>query len=187
MDMPPRRVGKRLIGRYLFLRIALGTFMMIFSVVGSTFWSRSQGHSLGEQRSQAFNNLNFGAIAICLSARFSYNSSFHPRVFKGNKFCWWSIALISVLQVAITYIPGVNNIIFSMDPMDGAQWGMAFVGMILCFFVMEAEKGLRRHLKAKGEDTDDRSPSRFDKEIVLDDSINLPKGASRLGLEELKS
>ena len=187
MDIPPRRVGKRLIGRYLFLRIALGTFILIFTVIGATFWSRDQGHTLGEQRSQAFNNLDFGAISICLSARFSYNSSIHPRIFKGNKFCWWSVALVAVLQVAITYIPGLNSVIFGMEPMDGAQWGMTFAGMILCFLVMEAEKGLRRYLKAKGEDTDDRGPSRFDKEVVHDGAINLPKGASKLGLEELKS
>jgi magnesium-transporting ATPase (P-type) len=187
MDIPPRRVGKRLVGRYLFLRIALGTFILIFSVVGATFWVRSQGRSLAEERSQAFNNLNFGAISICLSARFSYNSSIHPRIFKGNRFCWWSVLLVAVLQVVTTYIPGLNSVIFGMAPMDGEQWGITFLGMILCFLVMEAEKGLRRHLKAMGEDTDDRGPSRFDKEVVHNGSINLPKGASKLGLEELKS
>merc|ERR1711957_798213 len=35
MDVPPRRVGKRLIGRYLFLRIILGTALLSGCVVGS--------------------------------------------------------------------------------------------------------------------------------------------------------
>merc|ERR1719162_2336535 len=35
MDIPPRRVGKRLIGRYLLLRILLGTFVLVSVTVGS--------------------------------------------------------------------------------------------------------------------------------------------------------
>merc|ERR1719401_1791584 len=35
MDIPPRRVGKRLIGRFLFLRIVLGTVLLTACVVGS--------------------------------------------------------------------------------------------------------------------------------------------------------
>merc|ERR1712238_307484 len=35
MDIPPRRVGKRLIGRYLLLRILLGTFVLVTVTVGS--------------------------------------------------------------------------------------------------------------------------------------------------------
>merc|ERR1719276_815662 len=39
MDVPPRRVGKRLIGRYLFLRIALGTILLVFATVYASFWA----------------------------------------------------------------------------------------------------------------------------------------------------
>ena len=187
MDLPPRKVGKRLIGRYLFLRIMLGTFTLIALVILSVFWARDQGYSVAEQRSQAFNVLDFGAISICLSARFAYNSSFHPRILRGNPFCWYSIAIVAVLQVAITYIPGLNSVIFSMAPMDGAQWGITAAGMVIVFIVMELEKAFRRHLKAKGEDTDDRASGRFDKEVVVDTSVKLPAGAEKLGLEELKS
>ena len=155
MDIPPRIVGKRLVGRYLFLRIALGTVTLIATTVGSVFWARSLGYTLDELRSQAFNTLDFGAIAISLSARFAYNSSIHPRIFFGNKYCWYSIGIVAVLQFAITYIPGLNSVIFSMDPMDLRQWGISFLFMFVTFFVMEAEKALRRQLKASGSDTDD--------------------------------
>ena len=99
MDMPPRRVGKRLIGRYLFLRIMLGTIVLIVVVIGSVFWAKDvAGYDLDHQRSIAFNVLDFGAISICLSARFSYNSSMHPRLFRGNAFCWWSVLIVAVLS-----------------------------------------------------------------------------------------
>jgi magnesium-transporting ATPase (P-type) len=188
MDMPPRKVGKRLIGRFLFLRIMLGTMILIMVVIGSTFWAKDNGYDLEHQRSVAFNVLDFGAISICLSARFSYNSSIHPRLFRGNAFCWWSVLIVVVLQIAITYIPGLNSVIFNMAPMDGTLWFVTFLGMLITFLVMEAEKALRRYLKDHGSDTDDRVTSPiFDQKVVSDGHVNLPDGASRLGLEELKS
>jgi len=192
MDQPPRKVGKRLIGRYLFLRIALATVALTVSVVGSVFWARSlkpDGISdddyLPVLRSQAINTLDFGAVGITLSARFAYNSSFHPRIFKGNKFAWYSVAIVAVLQVAITYIPGLNRVIFSMGAMDGAQWGITVMMMFAVFFVMEVEKAVRRSLKAGGADTDDTERWMFDKSQHPDQNIALPKGASRLNLSEL--
>jgi magnesium-transporting ATPase (P-type) len=188
MDMPPRKVGKRLIGRYLFLRIMLGTLVLLMVVVGSVFWAKGHGYDLDHQRSVAFNVLDFGAISICLSARFSYNSSMHPRLFRGNPACWWSVLIVTVLQIAITYIPGLNNIIFNMAPMDGILWLITLVGMFTTFLVMEAEKAVRRFMKSRGSDTDDRETDPvFDKEVFNDGHVHLPEGASRLGLEELKS
>jgi magnesium-transporting ATPase (P-type) len=87
MNKSPRRVGKRLIGRYLLLRIAIGTITLVATTVGSVFWARQleDGNlSLEKQRSQALNTLSFGAISITLSARFSYNSAFHPRTLRSG-------------------------------------------------------------------------------------------------------
>lgn len=189
MDLPPRRVGKRLIGRYLFLRIALGTTVLIATVIASVFWALDNGYSREQQRSQAFNTLDFGAISICLSARFAYNSAIHPRIFRGNRMCWYSIAIVAVLQVAITYIPGVNSVIFSMGPMDAAQWGISMAGMAITFVVMEAEKAIRRMLKASGSDTDDNKPDSVFKDRAdnRDKSGKLPPGSEKLTLAELKS
>merc|ERR1719329_518057 len=55
MDLPPRRVGKRLIGRFLALRILIGTITLTSCVVGSVFWADSLGYDLEERRSQALN------------------------------------------------------------------------------------------------------------------------------------
>jgi magnesium-transporting ATPase (P-type) len=171
MNMPPRQVGKRLIGRYLFLRIAIGTIALTSCVVGSAFIARSMGLPLGMQRAQAFNTLNFGAISICISARFAYNSAIHPRVLKGNAACWYSVAIVVVLQLACTYIPGLNSVIFTMSPMSGIQWGVTFGLMLAVFLVMEAEKAIRRMLKASGHDTDDREAWLFDRIDTLENRL----------------
>lgn len=174
MELPPRRVGKRLIGRFLFLRIVIGTIVLVLTTVGSVFiWRSIDGPTLPEsddnpggfsdeqweeQRAQASNTLTFGAISICLSARFAYNSSIHPRLFTGNPWAWYSVGIVVVLQLCITYIPGLNSTVFSMGPMDYRQWLLVLGGMTITFIVMEVEKGIRRKLKNDGVDTDDVKP-----------------------------
>jgi magnesium-transporting ATPase (P-type) len=155
MDKPPRRVGKRIIGRFLLLRIILATIVLVATTVGSVFWVQNEGYSLDEQRSQALNTLSFGAISVTLSARFAYNSSFHTRVLGGNPLCWYSIAIMAGLQFFITYTPGVNSTIFGMAPMDGFQWAIVVLFMAVTFLVLEVEKTIRRYLSRLGEDTDD--------------------------------
>jgi len=210
MEMLPRRIGKRLIGRYLLLRILLGTFTLTCLTVGSAFWLKSfnpsgsdlcnladrnlngcQGHKyyFEDIRAIAFNVLDFGAIGITLSARFAYNSSIHPRVFYGNKYVWYSVLIVAVLQVAITHIPGLNSTVMQMRGMDGNGWGITFLFMFITFFVMEIEKGVRRMLRAKGSDTDDNEYGVFDNQAEANASTHgklLPTGASKLNLVSLE-
>lgn len=186
MAQPPRRVGKRLIGRFLFLRIAIGTFTLVGCTVGSVFWAKDEGYDLEETRSQALNTLSFGAVAITMSARFSRKSAFHSRTFTGNKLALWSYLIMSLLQVFITYTPGLNSTIFSQGPMDGWQWGVVALFFVVVFIVMEAEKAVRRHLTAMKYDTEDRDYGVFDDEADrIPDNTPLPAEADRFGKNEL--
>jgi len=197
MRLPPRRIGKRLIGRYLLLRILIGTFTLTSLVVGSAFFLKSyNSEGCGDQckygmesiRSLAFNVLDFGAISVALSARFSYNSSFHPRIFRNNKYCWYSVGIVAILQVFTTYVPGVNTSFFEMTTMDGTMWIITIMCMIIMFVVMEIEKTIRRYLKFnKGADTDDLqlNPA-FDNMLEgCEENTSLPKGSSNLNLVSL--
>jgi len=206
MTLPPRRVGKRLIGRYLFLRIILGTVLLTGCVVGSAVivnstysgtFKNEDGTPMNDEddeketlykiRATAFNVLDFGAMSVMLSARFAYNSSVTPKVFRGNPAALASCVIVAVLQVMCTYIPGLNTFVFGMKPMDGLGWGLTAASMVIVFSVMEIEKAIRRGLKASGADTDDREVGVFDSTVGAPgaDSMKLPKGASKLNLQEL--
>jgi len=209
MSLPPRRQGKRLLGRFLIMRILLGTFTLTALVVASAFWLKGYNEDgelpayedrnddkyagmdityyLEDIRAIAFNVLDFGAIGITLSARFSYLCSIHPRVFRGNKYCWYSVAIVAALQVLITHVPGLNSVIFQMRGMDGLGWGITFLFMTVVFLVMELEKAVRTYLKFKGGDTDDADydPMLDGKESTTTD-VSLPKGASNLNLVALE-
>jgi magnesium-transporting ATPase (P-type) len=184
MSVPPRRVGKRIIGRYLFLRILIGSFFLTFAVVGNVFIVRAWGYPIEGQRASAFNTLDFGAISITSSCRFTYNSSIHPRLFKDNNTLIYSMIIVSVLQIVLTYVPVLNSLIFGMEGMDGWQWLITIVFMLVVFLVMEAEKATRRYLKMQGKDTDDVELSRFDRKVEPPPPGTrlLPKGGSKLGV-----
>jgi magnesium-transporting ATPase (P-type) len=178
MDQPPRRVGKRLIGRFLLLRLAVGTATLVSCVVGSVFWARNQGYSEDELHSQGLNVLNFGAISITMSARFSRKSAFSTRSFHGNKLAWWSYFIMAVLQVFITYTPGLNSTIFQMAGMDAWQWLVVLLGMVITFIVMETEKAIRNYLHDLKYDVDDLEYGPFDAPFEAD-TRPLPKEIGR--------
>ena len=183
MEQPPRRVGKRLIGRFLFLRIAIGTITLVACTVGSVFWAKDLDYDLEETRSQALNTLSFGAISVTMSARFARKSAFHIRSFKGNALAWWSYIIMSVLQVFITYTPGLNDTIFTMAPMDGTQWGIVAIGWAIVLVVMEAEKAIRAYitdLKYYEEDAEDF-------QNIHENDAPLPEEVNRFGKNELKN
>jgi len=78
MEVPPRRVGKRLVGRYLFLTITLGTIVLVVCTVGSVYVAEAiKPYPLGMQRSLASNTLTCCACSITLSARF-FIQQFNP-------------------------------------------------------------------------------------------------------------
>ena len=193
MELPPRRVGKRLVGRFLFLRIILGTCLLTGCVVGAAkivdvyYADMDIEERLYKIRATAFNVLDFGAMSVMMSARFAYNSSIHPRVFKGNPAALWSIGIVTALQLILTYVPYLNSFVFGMKAMDWLGWVLTISSMVIVFFVMEIEKGIRRGLKAKGADTDDREPGIFDSTVSRPntESMKMPKGASKLNLTEL--
>merc|ERR1712038_1334403 len=48
MELPPRRIGKRLIGRFLLLRILLGTFVLTCLTVAAAFWLKGLNEGGGD-------------------------------------------------------------------------------------------------------------------------------------------
>jgi len=185
MYQPPRRVGKRLIGRFLALRILIGTIILVATTVGSVFWTKDLDYNLEETRSQALNTLSFGAISVTMSARFSRKSAFHTRSLGGNPIAWWSYVIMGGLQVFITYTPGLNDTLFSMAGMDLHQWAIVLLFMAVVLIVMETEKAVRNYLTALKYDTDDKEYGVFD-EVPVPNTTPLPEEIKEFGKNELR-
>ena len=109
---------------------------------------------LEDVRAIAFSVLNFGAITVVLSARFSYLSSCHSHIFTGNRHTWTLIIAVTLLQLLLGYIPWLAYI-FEMRSMDGRQWGVVITCMVVYFLAAEVEKAYCRHFKCRGSDADE--------------------------------
>jgi magnesium-transporting ATPase (P-type) len=171
MNLPPRPINEPLVSPFLFLRLINGTIILTLLTVASGFWlialngplkmdahcvTNCAKYQFADIRAIAFNTLDFGAISVALSVRFTYNSSFSKKIFTGNKYCWYSIGLVVALQIFTTYCPFVNTKIFQQNPMDGTQWGIVLLFSFVVFLVMEFEKYiyrvlLRRKIKSDRE------------------------------------
>jgi magnesium-transporting ATPase (P-type) len=141
MQRPPRRPGKRLLGKLILWRCVFVSGLLVILVLGMYGWGGAEGRSIHQRRAEAFNTLVFGEIGYSVTTRFIKASCLHPRVFRGNWTVYLSIGITAALQVLLTYVPGLNWF-FSMEPMDGVQWARVLISMVVVFLVVEAEKAL---------------------------------------------
>lgn len=149
MNKPPRRVGKRLLGKLVLWRCFFVCLLLVILVLSMYHWaletlpkSYSEDERLNKARAEAFNVLVFGEIGYCLTTRFIKMSTFHPRVFVGNYVIFLTMALTAGLQVFLTYTPGVQWFFNMDDGMDGIQWARVIVCMFVVYIVVEIEKQL---------------------------------------------
>lgn len=98
---------------------------------------------------------------------------------------WYSYAIMTVLQVFITYTPGLNETIFSQSGMDARQWGIVVLTTSCTFIVVETEKAVRNYLTHLKYDTGDVQYGYFDT-APEPDTRALPKEVHRFGHNELR-
>ena len=80
----------------------------------------------------AFSVLSFGAVSVTMSARFARKGAFNCRTFHGNPIALWSYLIMTVLQVFITYCPGLNTTIFSNGSNGWLVLGHRCLVHVLC-------------------------------------------------------
>ncbi len=99
MQRPPRRPSKRLLGKLVIWRIFFVSTLLVILVVGIFAWGEAEGRPLTQRNAEAMTVLVYGQIGYAVTARFLKSSSFHPKVFRGNPWCWPAIAVTAALQV----------------------------------------------------------------------------------------
>lgn len=142
MNLPPRRPGKRLLGKLVLWRCFYVSTLIVILVLGGFAWSQSEGLSIPQQRAEAFNTLVFCEIGYAITTRFIKLSTLHPRFFTGNIWMFISCGITVVFQCIITYVPGITTF-FQLDgQMNPHQWARVIVSMIITYFLVEFEKSL---------------------------------------------
>jgi magnesium-transporting ATPase (P-type) len=111
MQRPPRRPSKRLLGKLVIWRIFFVSTLLVVLVVGMFAWGKAEGQPLLQRHAEAMSVLVFGQIGYAITVRFLKTTSFHPKVFRGNRWCWPAIGVTAGLQVKTPATP--NSVPFS--------------------------------------------------------------------------
>ncbi|WIA15444.1 hypothetical protein OEZ85_002091 [Tetradesmus obliquus] len=142
MSRPPRRPGKRLLGKLILWRCCFVSILLVVCVLGMYEWGALTGQNVHHRRAEAFNTLVFGEIAYSVTTRYIKASCVHPRVLRGNPLALVSIGVTAALQMLLTYTPGLNAFFAMPEGMQGIQWARVFGCMVAIFLIVEAEKAL---------------------------------------------
>jgi magnesium-transporting ATPase (P-type) len=126
MNRPPRRLTDRVIDREMQVGILFVGLVMALATLLVLDLRLSGGliHGSGdidEARTMAFTTLVFAQLYNCFNSRSDRSSAF-PRILT-NRLLWLAISASLVLQVAVVYLPFLNEA-FRTTPLSLADWAL---------------------------------------------------------------
>ncbi|MBK8871935.1 MAG: cation-transporting P-type ATPase [Elusimicrobia bacterium] len=145
MLRPPRDPDQPILTRELVKRLVVVSVLMSACGFGAFLLAKKQGLSIEAARTIVVNVVVFVEVAYLFNCRSLDNSPFKIGFFK-NTWVLAGVLIMTGLQVLLTYVPVMNNL-FHTAPMPLRTWGWVLAASVLVYFVVEAEKGIRRRLR----------------------------------------
>ncbi|OLL33129.1 carbonate dehydratase [Burkholderia sp. SRS-W-2-2016] len=143
----PRSVDRPIVTRFGIWRILFVGAALVIYTLATFFWMKGQGASDQMARTAAVNAITLGQVFYLLNIRYLIDSSLSVRAHMGNRYLWYGIAGVVVLQLLFTYaLP--FNLIFDTEGLPGSAWLWLFGGGIVFFLVVELEKLVIRCIPA---------------------------------------
>lgn len=145
MNRPPRPRDEPLLSRFLIWRILFVSSLFLSGIFGVFHWSLTQGESVEVARTMAVNALVSMEVFYLFSVRYLKARSFSWQGVQGTPRVLASIALVTALQVFMTYWSVLQNL-FDTRPLSATQLGIVVGVGILVLVILELEKLImRRH------------------------------------------
>lgn len=145
MRRPPRPADAPLVSGFMLWRIVLVSVLFAAATLGLLQATVAAGGSAEEARTLVVNALVAMEIGYLFSVRFLASRSLTWRGALGTPAVLAAIALLSLFQLAMTYLPVMNRL-FGTAPLGAAQLLLAAAAGAGLMLVLEAEKALLRRL-----------------------------------------
>jgi magnesium-transporting ATPase (P-type) len=152
MRHPPRPRHAPLLGGALVWHILLVSVLFLCGVYGIYFYATERGYPLELARTMALNTLIVMGIFHLFFIRNIYGTSLNWKAVRGTKVVWTVVAVITVAQFGVTYLPPLQSVFdtVAIDFFDG----LLIVGTgAALFVVIETEKQIRLHMRAFNRQT----------------------------------
>jgi len=134
---------------YLVWRVVFVSALFCAGTLGLFMWELGRGLPVETARTAAVNAIVFGELTYLFNSRFFQASSLSWRGLTGNKLALVASAILVLLQLAFTYVPGMQGL-FDTAPLDAEAWTMILLFAMLVFVAVEIEKALWRRLQPAG-------------------------------------
>jgi magnesium-transporting ATPase (P-type) len=139
MQRPPRAVDRPLVTGFGIWRILfVGAVLVVYTLV-IFFRMKSEGASDALARTAAVNAITLGQVFYLFNSRHLIESSLSMGALTGNRYSWYGVAAVVVLQLLLTYAPPLQAV-FDTEGLPPATWIDLILGAVLFFFLVEAEK-----------------------------------------------
>jgi calcium-translocating P-type ATPase len=148
MLRPPRMVNRPILDAFGVWRVVFVGGLLLVLTLWAFFWMKSQGASDPLARTAAVNALVIGQVFYLLNSRFKIDSSLSPMAHLGNRYLPMGIGAVIVLQVLYTYAPPLQSV-FETEAMPLGVWPWLFLGGLIFFLVVEAEKAIIRATRSR--------------------------------------
>jgi len=139
MNRPPRAVDRPILTGFGIWRIIFVGLTLLAVTLWAFFWMKLQGASDQLARTVAVNMITIGQVFYLLNSRYLLDSSLSLRAHLGNKYLPLGIGAVVILQLLFTYLPPLQRL-FDNEAIPLWVWPWLFVGGLVFFLVVEAEK-----------------------------------------------
>ncbi|MBO9513002.1 MAG: HAD-IC family P-type ATPase [Variovorax sp.] len=139
MRRPPRAVDRPIVTGFGLWRILFVGAALVVYTLWAFFWMKSQGATDAMARTAAVNAITLGQVFYLFNSRYLIESSLSLRAHLENRYVWWGVAAVVVLQLLLTYAPPLQAV-FNTEGLPLHVWGGLVAGAVLFFLVVEVEK-----------------------------------------------
>ena len=143
MDRSPRAVDRPILTGFGIWRVAFVGLALLAYTLLTFFWLKSQGASDHLARTAAVNAITIGQVFYLLNSRYLLDLSISFMAHLGNRYLFYGIGAVVVLQLLFTYAPPLQ-VMFGTEAIPLRVWPWLLLGGLLFFFIVEAEKFIIR-------------------------------------------
>jgi magnesium-transporting ATPase (P-type) len=148
MRRPPRPKNEPILTGQLTWQIVLASVLFFCGVFGLYYYSIGKGYSIELARTIVLNTLVMMEIFYLFFIRNIYGTSLSWKAVRGTKVVWATIAVVTVAQLAITYLAPLQKI-FATEAVPFFDGVLIFGVGVSLFAIIETEKQLRLGFTSK--------------------------------------
>jgi magnesium-transporting ATPase (P-type) len=148
MQRAPRGVNEPILDRVLIGQILFVTALFIIAIFTLYTYAIDANHSIAYAQALSLNTLVFLEAFYLFYIRNHNTLSLGLRNLIGTKIVWIAVGTLFVAQIAITYMPWMQNI-FRTEGISLFDFSLVFLVGFVMLGILEVEKQIRLRRKVK--------------------------------------